>query len=154
MREFFKGWRRKVGCALLLFTVFTAAAWIRSFLIWDQFNVVMFGRRFTLSSELGEIQWEVLSDWRVRRRLPFWDAIASTKDDPQGALIDHENGDMFIRYSELKNMGPGFWQHWICLIASYWSFVVPLTLLSAWLTLCQPRKRPAAVVSTGTRPES
>ena len=67
MREFFKGWRRKVGCvALVTVWALTASMWIRSFTVRQMLLSFDVGnRRITVFSHNGGLTtWEVrLVDW-------------------------------------------------------------------------------------------
>ena len=53
MGAFFHGWRRKVGCVLLLASLALVAAWMRSQFKSDEYVFISYGRRFLVESGSG-----------------------------------------------------------------------------------------------------
>lgn len=151
LHTYFHGWRRKVGVATLGFACVLAGLWIRSLSIEDE---VYFSIGKTtpvlLFSTQGYIVWGKFlnPDWKdLEGQPPHWRSLP----------LDTESGSR----EPLFTQNPEFtWRWWICaavedvaplrrfsfLVISYWSLVIPLTLLSAYLILCTPRQR--AVILT------
>ncbi|HEY4261983.1 MAG TPA: hypothetical protein VGM98_17570 [Schlesneria sp.] len=140
MGTYFHGWRRKVGCVVLMMAMMTSVAWGRSFLVADVFLFsTSVGRWHIVTSELGEFQW--LSSQSLRWRKADWGRypIPPTNFYPQ---LDHENSESYVRYTELVSMGPTFKLQSFELTLAYWMIVGPLTLLSAILILWPKKKSP------------
>ena len=55
MREFFQGWRRKVGVVTLVMACVLTAGWVRSFLIRDILSINVFPQQIAAESNLGKI---------------------------------------------------------------------------------------------------
>ncbi|WP_010585466.1 hypothetical protein [Schlesneria paludicola] len=142
MREFFSGWKRKLGVLTLLMACLFAAAWTRSlgnldliYLNGKKTNLIVVsgcqklqfaaGGRFSLvypsSQEIPNRQYGVY--WQPEKLLPsrsiidFFEYPAS-----EIKMYTDENGNE-------EAMIP------------YWSIVLPLTALSAYLLLSKPRVR-------------
>ena len=115
MLTFFYGWRRKVGCVTLVLATMSIGGWIRSLLVSD---VAGIGNN-TFGSVRGGIWWYKTDD------LDLWEWGSETIDPNR--WIDAGN------YWDLTS------DH--CAIP-YWSIVIPLTLLSAYLLLSKPRRKP------------
>jgi hypothetical protein len=134
MREFFKGWRRKVGCVTLAMACVFMAGWVRS-CIWGD----------TLMIPIGETWYEWLASgdecvvWGRHRCETRRDDVATYHVFIPGGWIDSLN------YFEWR------WRHWgfgvaenrndemTCIVIPYPSIVMALTLLSAYLLLMQSR---------------
>ena len=121
MREFFQGWRRKAGLATLAMACLLTVAWMRSFVIGDRLQVAS---HFLISAG-GGVEWQFdrtgdLIDW------------TSAPVDPDGIFFLFRMGSQIRRTIYL----------------SYWSLVLPLTLLSAWLLLIKPRPAKSAKESS------
>ena len=144
MREFFKPWRRKLGLLTLMMACVAMAAWIRSEAIED--NLVLGGSWSHdlsyphLDSYRGGLNWYLSS---AQLDQEGWHSV------PLGPDV---SGDPLRRYTnphEIKwrwlwfgfdagkmNFGEAI-VSW-CRIP-YWSIVLPLTALSAFLLLTKPR---------------
>eukprot|EP00475_Leptophrys_vorax_P041280 TRINITY_DN77851_c0_g1_i1.p1 TRINITY_DN77851_c0_g1~~TRINITY_DN77851_c0_g1_i1.p1 ORF type:complete len:111 (-),score=4.48 TRINITY_DN77851_c0_g1_i1:36-368(-) len=61
MREFFRGWRRKVGCLILLIAFMLSVIWVRSYLADDVLTIAVSGGQHDLSSNNGEFRWRAFS---------------------------------------------------------------------------------------------
>ena len=124
MREVFKGWRRKVGVVTLVMALILMAAWLRSFAIRDTLRIPTQESSHYFRSVTGSLQW---------RR---FDSTA--------------NGIAWRSYTPAERESAPRWEKWdwsdwmfedYAWIIPYWSIVIPLTLLSAYLLLWKPRKR-------------
>ena len=123
MGEFFKGWRRKAGLVTLVMVCLLTAWWMRSYVRVDVLLIQKSQRYHNLGSHRGHLYWI-----SPRRTAP--DAISWHSGDTEyarGLRNDQVLPDTAI---------------------PYWSLVLPLTLLSAWLILVKPRKAKAATGST------
>ena len=146
MREFFHGWRRKAGVAALVIACVLMGAWVRSRIIEDVvFFLIGKTTPVLLFSTQGYIVWGQVVNLDLqdpRGHPPHW----STE------TLDPRSGSRQPLFSE----NPGFtWRWWICavvedvtplgrfsfFIISYWSLIMPLSVLSAYLILWTPRKR-------------
>lgn len=113
MHEFFHGWRRKFGVATLVMACVVLGMWIRSYALVDQ--IFVFGN--ILISNSGCMVW----DWQGwggpdANILHFYSDLASPFDE-----------DWYFGADGIR--------------LPYWIIAIPLTLLSAYLILWQPRQR-------------
>jgi hypothetical protein len=141
MREFFHGWRRKVGIVTLAMACMVMGAWIRSLSHGDTFGYVnqpalpiwllsVDGTLVIVTEipiEWGKFDWS-FKMWRTE---PFRPLEEYLPDDAEWSF----------NWCRLA-YGKGLYRL-ICI--PYWSIAVPLTLLSAYLILWKPRKRPGSV---------
>jgi len=163
MGEFFRGWKRKTGCVTLVMALAFTGGWLRSLRHQDTFGLIVGDETVvSLLSDYGEIGsmcvWEigdagyaspsVTPPMNLRERV-FWETeiidakMASTEyltfDLSERLLASewtyHWNG---FRFGATKS-GPDVFGV-AALTAPYWSIVIPLTLLSAYLLLSNPRK--------------
>lgn len=147
MREFFKPWRRKAGCVTLVMACVFMGVWVRSEITADWFY---------FSS--GEFTNEGLISFRgnlICNRFRHSDKTGT----PREVIVERgESVWEFLFAHQLSNDDPFEWQQsWnicgICkretaapefrltaLTIPYWSIVVPLTLLSAYLLLSKLRR--------------
>jgi hypothetical protein len=138
MREFFRGWRRKVGCVTLVMACVFAVAWVRSFFIWDvltfpvgrdaSFEVLSSSDRFLMSyvehnGFLNE-PFHTTTSWRNQGVRPWWD-VAEFGSTTQAVSIPPATG-------MVKRLSVG---------SSQKALTIPLTLLSAYLILWKHRTR-------------
>ena len=155
MGEFFNGWRRKAGLVTLAMACVLAGGWMRSYVIEDEFIWRSQTLAYFLKSANGRINYETNSNESVVKdvySLAFptgwrrWPGVLYEPADPSD-----EPGDIFddlvvesrwrwggfdfgTAVSSFFSMRLSIW------IVPYWSLVLPLTLLSAWLILIKPRK--------------
>lgn len=150
MREFFRGWKRKLGVLTLVLACMFAAGWIRSrsfsegVLHFDggRRSIAMFSHRSAIHIQQVNYQQPaarpVTTVW-LRESLITEKSLSL--DMPELKWRWHWGGFGVREFSSQQaNLE-------ICVIP-YWSFVIPLTLLSAWLLLSKPR--PAKVTTPTT----
>ena len=152
MGEFFKGWRRKAGLVTLVMACLLTVGWMRSIAEFDCFCL-------TGNSWL-HVSWFNVTIQSAEGRLTLF------RDSPDYGIAalwwSGENAKTIEPYDPL-GVAEGIhieWRRdWACftfgayhvlegteLIRTdvydipYWSLVLPLTLLSAWLILIKPRK--------------
>ena len=156
MREFFRGWKRKLGVVTLVMACVLTAGWVRSQSLVDdyctgngtlpdRFRIRSCSDRITVISEHNKSNWNRPGGWGYRR-LEVKDLVNS----PTGYEFEIER-HVFEYDAHLRFWGfeYGFLREAIqpstrqfratfCTIP-YFSIVLPLTLLSAWLLLLKPR---------------
>jgi hypothetical protein len=159
MGEYFKPWRRKVGCVTLIVACVFAAGWVRSFYVVDDFG-------FDWSSSNGSIAWSKKSykgNWIYRARHQPKPRVAVPEHEPIGGGSHVEAAE--DEWTVLEEFGPltrdemrrekvrrrqeqpqyessviSTYAGEKSIITVHYSFVaVPLTLLSVWLLLKKPR---------------
>ena len=140
MGDFFKDRRRKTGLVTLAVACVLTVGWMRSYVIQDALLIPAQDGFSGIESHGGSLTWfrwsasqpELSFEW-ISQDAEFesdpWDQVdiawrfelagfrfgaATAKDSPASRLV--------------------LW------ILPYWSLVLPLTLLSAWLILIKPRK--------------
>lgn len=143
MNTFFRGWRRKTGCLTLVMALAVMSMWIRSAYVKDVFIpprwVGLNAALFSLEHSIAYQHFNAT----VTPPEPFWVSFPITGSEINAAGDRWKwrcNGFGYISNSE------GY-----CLMAPYWCFAVPLTMLSACLILWTPRKRPTEKEAPSTR---
>lgn len=125
MREFFIGWRRKVGCITLVLALAMTGMWLRSMTVFDAVNISRWEQQCQIASARGMIFSAVWHETNPLNRRNDWGQLDLSKmDDPKIAI--QLAIDSWASYD---------WH------IPYWSIVLLLTLLSAYLILWKPRKR-------------
>lgn len=161
MKEFFHGWRRKMGVATLVMALSLTGLWVRSQCMIDDLWYLPEGAPcHSLTLSPFGIRW-VRSDARLINAPHYhWEAAAYTKQG-RGGLDElvwtyweydrvwdwNQNGFHFVLLARWdrgisEGSGPlltplmiGVW------IVPFWSVVMPVALLSAYLLLVPSRKR-------------
>lgn len=140
MRDFFKGWRRKVGCATLVMACVFAAGWVRSLSFRDEITICRIPTIYTLASNRSRLVWKVVHsptpyfgpgvDYFLGRDVSAFEPFSQfeynwTLRFAEFEVARHTNGEDFkINLYSLP----------------YWSIISPLILLSGWLLL--PKRPP------------
>lgn len=155
MGDFFKGWKRKAGLVTLAMALLVFAPWMRSARIADEFFLPGEGCIYSLRSGSGQLFW--MKNWNTDgsdlsvgitplrnsyliRPLPSGFIEAPSTYEWQYAWGGF---DFYKRqYSTQCNVG------WVI---PYWSLVLPLTLLSAWLILVKARNEKRTQASIDSR---
>lgn len=148
MREFFKGWRRKVGCVTLVMACAVFVVWMRSDSIEDRVSFASGMSVHDFLSRSGTIQWHTSTrsgtiPWHTGTS--GWSTKALTVSDNQVYQRDPEffktnwsRECLGIIACETRSKFSGLTARvWI---APYWMAALPPTLLSAFLFLWKPRK--------------
>ncbi len=145
MHTFFHGWRRKAGVVTLVLACLLTSLWVRSLSIADEINVDRYGYMYALESKAGDIcclRWTGWVGGTVTwQTSPHRDGGAHSFDGVHrfsagtnfGPDLSHV-GETGIYPPDRRATGQGF-------RISYSAFVLPLTLLSAYLILWKPRTR-------------
>jgi hypothetical protein len=130
MREFFQGWRRKAGTVTLVLALAVAGIWMRSRIVCDTLQFKFRGRLHDIVSYSNQTSGV---SWKYELEFPEvmdWGSVPLKEvdvDDIEGTLANYREAYRDLGFSE--------WH------IPYWSLVLPLTLLSAYLILGKPRKR-------------
>jgi hypothetical protein len=142
MPDFFRGWKRKLGCVVLLLACAFMAVYLRSCSVLD---LLMFsaGRQSMVMfvSRDGAFTWVC---WGLS-----FDEFPSWQTGPLSDTLDPAHC-----YDELTDAVGNKPPTSFCLgPISFWSIIIPLTLLSAWMLLSKPRKpKPIPPASEDLKP--
>ena len=140
MGKCFHGWRRKAGCVTLLMACVFAAGWVRNYTVQDMLLIRRDQEHFHLlvSGHDGLIWMKIVDVVGFSRGRPFYDTDVADQSDPFEAINAEWRwkwlGFQFGQGEEIFQTPIGFW------IIPYWAIVIPLSLISAYLLLCQPRQ--------------
>ncbi len=152
MDEFFKGWRRKAGLVTLAMALLLMAGWMRSAILMDVI-IIACGKETHIAQSLeGELSWRWLVNIAPQQSSAEWHTL---KDAP--LYLRFSTATSLTTERQLKWCGfdfgttaenDGSWG-----IVPYWSLVLPLTLLSAWLILVKARneKRTQAPIDSRSK---
>ena len=152
MSEFFRGWRRKVGCVTLVLACIAATAWVRSYVLFEKFCYRI--ERFSTShqhlySTNGQIWWSRLLEeegglhcrWHYSSKSS--NVIICNAEDITWRWKAGE-----FEFGEFPDIGIGKVTY---AIIPYWSIVLPLTIISAFLLLSRSGKTtPKEILEPGT----
>lgn len=167
MREFFRGCRRKAGCVTLVLACLLMGVWVRSRVYTD--GVMVYRDKHVswfVASSKGGVKWIGAYDpegiWSGDSFGWFSHSLKNLDRKLQPAQF---GGNWPVRPEEDEALWPAFYgqdmvwnQHWqmlgFCIgdanLGSprvyvrqipYWSIVLPMTILSAYLILWKPQKR-------------
>lgn len=153
MREFFRGWRRKLGVVTLGLALLVMGWWIRSLYSTDGMTISCEKEctLYQLVSIDSSLAWKH-SDWSANRSIPIiplWETVEAFKLDEvvlSPGTVRFRWWGFYIVDLVFPERTTRWW------IVPYWSIVIPLTLLSAFLLLSTPQ--PATPVkATESTPE-
>ena len=139
MLTFLHGWRKKTGCVTLVLACAFVAGWIRSSFTGDYLSLAIGKTKFAILSQQGKISTAMFSSngqsssgepesgwWTVK--LPA--AKSKPMHHERAIEIPHPQPNWLERVElQFVHYQPAF---------PYWSIVILLTLLSAWLLLSTP----------------
>ena len=136
MREFFRGWKRKLGVVTLMVACVLTGGWIRSLTHAESVRFVSGEKtdEIWLSGE-GKIAWLRNQHSSHISGPPEW------RSDPAYFFNSYFTfGKVtwkwrFLSFSATERLDDGSGVRKVCYIAPYWSIVLPMSLLSAWLLL-------------------
>ena len=141
MGTFFLGWRRNLGIVTLVMALMFTGGWIRSLSVDDSINFPSGKSTFhTISSDQNDLIWMAWSgpDFVPDRFPGFYESYVPlhSNNDPFGGNHPERDWHAFgFRFAESPSDTLAF-RVWM---VPYWSIVLPLTLLSAWLLLTKSR---------------
>lgn len=140
MGRFLGSWKRMLGCITLTVAVLFAVAWVRSQYIQDYAQFYLFNHGFSVSSQLGYLG--SFFSWNTRGEVlsysdaswdSFWIDLTKVTPIDRSDSLTHWLG---FKYAELR-IDPIATRN---IVLPYWSLVLPLTALSAWLLLSKRRQ--------------
>ncbi len=135
MGEFFKGWRRKMGCVLLVMALAMFGASMRSRTIADWCYIPTGAATdiqiISEDSQLKLIWWQTADPWLYVGSREFGNVVKceGVEWECMGIQCGCDTSSL-----DLPNIFAFF---------PYLSLIIPATLMSAYLILWKPRKRPA-----------
>ena len=146
MGDFFKGWRRKIGCVTLAMACLFTSVWLIANL-WCFELVSAVGEPIQIvTARKGFLRWSSYMDINTTAAPFLWQSWPATQEqiEPMDAPLMRIEWDWHWVWREIEfghGRCHGSSRHKIGVWAvPYWSIVWPLTLLSAWLILAKPRK--------------
>ena len=149
--EFFKGWRRKAGLVTLGIAVAGMVVWMRSLAVNDVVLWRANGIASGVSSVAGGVSWTTYTSPAHSSEDYWWGSTAIETRPSHGWWQAKNECDTIWEWQSLgfcfgAALHPFYGTperaaYWL---VPYWSLVLPLTLLSAWLILVKPRKVKAA----------
>lgn len=137
MGEYFHGWKRKIGVAILLMTCVLAVGWIRSLTITDRVYVKVKPVKMEANALWSSVSLRYQIVQQRNWSGPSWNVnFESIRIEDMGPVIlaipyVPEDAFSFWTYRD----DGGFWT--VRIRFPYWSVVFPLALLSGWLLLSQ-----------------
>jgi hypothetical protein len=135
MRDFFRGWRRKVGCVTLVMALAGMALWIRSRIVNDEIGFAANGTQYVVVSSHSQVSAYQSIHLLPNRVVWISQGILPAERTSAWHLNSIRRREQRVATS-LRRMIPSR-----IYTFTYWSLVIPLTLLSAYLLLWKPRKR-------------
>jgi hypothetical protein len=144
MWSFFRGWRRKAGVVTLVMALALLVGWVRSRVVLDSLSFAVRSQvTESLVSGGGLVAWQAKTNssppsvtWNTAPVTDSFDGFNnpsmrwSWRGFGVGELVPEEEFDI---------------ERIVFRIVPYWSLVLPLTILSAYLILWKPRKsKPSA----------
>lgn len=151
MCYYFQCWRRKSGLVLLAVALLFTVVWMRSYVVEDRLLIRNSPSLNTVVSSSGVLSWDRMTPFPFHQPID-WQSIDAS---------DLEHSGLWSRWSfEWRWTMLGFefgkvkWPFdkpvWVEVwVIPYWSLVLPLTLLSAYLILSKPS--PAKLMKNSTR---
>ncbi len=140
--SYFKPLRRKLGVLTLVVASVFAVGWVRTFYYTDSFLWNDQEIRFNTASDHGRLwvsRGPMRSSDKPAFRLRLGQKRTSRIEDPT-AMITTWRWD-WGGFHALRQFD------FVLILFPYWSIVIPLTLLSAWLLLSRPRVKTEAPIT-------
>ena len=142
MQEFIRGWKRKVGCVTLVMACLFAALWVRSQFYLHELGYLSpsFASRQLVTADRRGLTWCKRTGLGATPLPEFMNFYWRSYRYPEGyspqetPLVRVICGFRF-GYEKSPFGSFAFWT------VPYWPIVLPLTILSGWLLLSQPRKQ-------------
>ena len=145
MSDFFRGWRRKIGVAMLMIALAMTSGWVRSYSVMDGYGFhPIQGKVVALLSLRGRVVCWLINglsgyvvsadafrgSWTLNETIEFESRIESTLSDHELTRRWRRFGFEFALVSGLGIVGDQ-----IILIIPYWLLVLPITAISTYLLL-------------------
>lgn len=145
MREFFHGWRRKIGCVTLVMALVFVVGWIRNLVVMDVLLVPSGSHSMEHCVSVDHVfVWGRVRKAAANAVIPYpdfaTDAPRSLDSFLEGANLRCNWRWCGFAAGELNVSSADRFNHTMWIIP-YWSLVIPLTALSGYLILSKPRKQ-------------
>jgi hypothetical protein len=154
MGGFFNGWKRKVGVLTLLMALLLMAGWVRSNLRFDQVTIDCVPHQIRVGAIDGMLFLLIATpefDRPPAGPLFEWNSVKSSLASPNGVPLPYDPWRVYdvgwrwdwagFHFGEGESpMQMMIREHLKSYFVPYWSIVIPLTLLSAYLLLTKPRQ--------------
>jgi hypothetical protein len=156
MGEFFRGWRRKAGCVTLVMACVLMAGWVRSVAYVDVISYMRERSWMRLESIEQIIVLSIARSDRTFDRLfqAYSEQFANHVEALNSSILLElepqleENGCFFVARESHAKQWYGFCRGVVLTSSTrrviwtipYYSIVLPLTAISAWLLITNPRK--------------
>ncbi|MDB5344825.1 MAG: hypothetical protein JWP89_3202 [Schlesneria sp.] len=146
MKAFFRGWRRKAGIITLLMACASSSVWLRSFVTTDWLTVPG-GKRarepLKIVSSRGSVAVLPLRYSKLTEAMQTFELSVPKLYSRPAVSIETQPGIWFTWH--WKRSGFGYatedsGRYWLFMFP-YWSIVVPLTFLAAYLILWKPKQK-------------
>ena len=128
--DFFKGWRRKAGLATLTMACVLMVGWMRSRVVSDEIMLTIHGRLHVIISENSRFSWFGAYGFSPISSVDWTSTVMPL---PEPDSDSHRSVYFWVVDARMPHQRVCQW------IFPYWSLVLPLTLLSAWLILWKPQ---------------
>jgi len=141
MTDFFHGWRRKTGVVTLVAAMVFVGGWVRSLTIDEgvSFRTGQFTDLYLGSCPDGFIgSTGKYSDSSLPSLNAGWFSKYASDDTDDTDIQEPADSQWHGWGFQFRSSGNG---NFIYVVIPYWSIVLPLTLLSAYLLLGKPRKK-------------
>ena len=145
MIDYFKPLRRKFGVLSLIMTCVFMVGWVRSYSVWDSTHLLL-GYGYSLDSVEGRTIWGINQHPDSTQGVIGWDIHQlSVRRLSETRKLLEEGAECRWRFfgfgsanfpiGQPKHLRSVLW------FTPYWSIVIPLTMLSAYLLFTKPRKK-------------
>ena len=144
MWSFFHGWRRKTGCVTLVMACALAAMWVRSLSTIDVLALPASLLNYTFVSGQGSFAATGNFVFNLRQDSREENGRTIVRVEIR-QIVKQPNRKEFhwwkFNGSEFRLFRSSSESNGVIPMVPYWSLVLPLTLISAYLILWKPRKR-------------
>lgn len=142
MREFFRGWKRKVGCLTLVLALVLMCAWLRSGFEFDEYSYYSDNGMHKLFATEGRLG---LFSYITRTNKEFIYVLSVDPDDVSVDVSIGKTPSQIAQRWEIIGFHfqagqAGDEMRYAVYTIPYWSITIPLTLISLWLLLSKPRQ--------------
>ena len=143
MRDLFRGWKRKLGCATLVLACLIAVGWVRKLLAADEICFRVAPETLIVLGANHEVLNVAVTfvDHAVAEAVPVWSTYPANPDE-----LSIFDDDRIVWRWKAAPFGWGYTSdgrfnihsQFVCF--PHWSLVLPLTLISGWLLLSEPKR--------------
>ena len=139
MGDFFKPWRRKIGLVTLVMACLAMGAWVRSHAVSDQIRFMSSGYGYNFRSQFGRMNAGIF--WAADGAdNSFYFSLGRSWVGQKLPDIDYGKPSKTFGFSYFVGENDLMRAMRVGVEFPYWSIVLPLTALSAFLLLTNPRQ--------------